>query len=94
MEQLEVIYGLRGLGQGEDSMIWFAVAKGRFSVSSFYPCLSVKVDAPFPWKQIWFLGRSSKGVFVIMTIVLNRILMINNLIWRRQVFINWCCICC
>ncbi|GMP71230.1 hypothetical protein CsSME_00029724 [Camellia sinensis var. sinensis] len=75
-----LLYKLRFGGDGEDTLLWVGLrAKG------FFRYLGV-----FPWKTIWVVGSSSKVAFFVWTAALNRILTIDNLIWRRHVSLPVC----
>lgn len=92
---LGFLYKLQFGGDGEDTLFWEGLrAKGVFSVLSFYRMLEGGGVGVFPWKNIWAVRSPSKIAFFVWTTALNRILTIDNLIRRRHVLVNWCCMCC
>ena len=78
-------------------MRWSGTSNGLFTVSSFYHLLDRGVEeageAWFPCCIVWFTGISPKVSFFVWSAALNRILTIDNLIRRKQILVNWCCMC-
>ena len=93
MELMENIYNFKEVGTGEDGMVWCGEPKGIFSVSSFYKFLSSKDRPGFSWQSIWIPGVPTKVAFFVWLAALDRVLTIDNLIRRRLVLVNWCCMC-
>ena len=93
VDLLGELYGLRGLGVREDVIRWSRSSSGVFSISSFYQLLDGEGAAEVPWRVIWFLGLLPKVSFFVWAAALNRILTIDNLMRRRWVLANRCCMC-
>lgn len=69
-------------------------SKGIFLVASYYCELVGGAAILFAWKSVWVTGPPSKVAFFVLAVTLRRILTINNLIRRRHILVNWCCMCC
>ena len=75
-------------------MRWYGVVNLMvFFLCSFYKILSSKGRTAFPGQSIWIPGVPTKVSFVVWLAALNQVLTINNLICRRHVLVNWCCMC-
>ena len=79
--------------EGEDKIWWFPSSKGKFDVCSYYNTLVRKEACPFPWKSIWSTKAPSRVAFFAWTVVLGKILTIDNLRKRNLIMINRCCLC-
>ena len=65
--------------------------KGYIFSASFYNAL-IQANAPsFPWKRA--IGVPFKVAFFVWTVSLGSILTVDNLIFRKRIFVNWCCMC-
>jgi hypothetical protein len=93
--------------RGEDQICWILSKKKLFEVKSYYHVLFTPVRSPFHWKSIWKVKISSRGVFFVWTMALEKILTLNNLrkmnIYfflisktncdkRKMNVVEWCCV--
>ena len=65
-------------------------------MASYYKCLVGEgrgQGLQFPWRSIWVFAMPTKISFFVWAATLGRVLPIDNLIRRRQVLVNWCCMC-
>jgi hypothetical protein len=46
-------------------MCWIPFKRKSFEVKSYYRVLSIPVSSHFPWKSIWNVKASSRGVFCV-----------------------------
>ena len=72
------------------------MARGSFSASFFHKHMVKESGGrrmQFPWRSIWVVGVTTKILLFVWAATLGRVLKIRNLICRRQVLVNWCCMC-
>jgi hypothetical protein len=67
--------------------------KWKFDVRSYYDTLVRKEACPFPWKSIWRTKAPYRVAFFAWTVVLGKILTIDNLRKRNLIVINRCSLC-
>jgi hypothetical protein len=90
---MELIYSTNLDGNGVDTLCWQQKSKGRFTVRSFYRCLSPTPSLVFPWKGVWNPKVPPRVAFFLWTTVLGKILTADNLRKRKIVIVTWCCMC-
>ncbi|XP_028067083.1 uncharacterized protein LOC114269911 [Camellia sinensis] len=99
VELLGFLYGLKFVGNGQDSLVWDCPrSKGIFTLSFFYRRLvqdgfAQDVARVYPWRGVWLSGLPSKVAFFVWTASLGGVLTIDNLICRGHILVNWCCLC-
>lgn len=62
----------------------------QFDVRSHYGTLRGITCANFSWRIIWQSKAPPKVVFFVWTTELGKILMVDNLIKRIRVIVDWC----
>jgi hypothetical protein len=87
------LYSHKMSREGEDKIWWVPSNKGNFDVRSLYNILASKEAIPFPWKSVWHTKAPSRVAFFTWTIVLGKILTIDNLRKMNLIVINRCCMC-
>ena len=90
---LELIYSISLNDSGVDQLCWLKNSEKRFSVKSYYHCLTSHTSIPFPWKGIWKPKVPPRVAFFVWTAVLGKILTNDNLRKQQVVMVNWCCLC-
>lgn len=69
--------------RGEDRMVWSQRSNGFFDVHSYDDALRGHNEEYFPWNVIFFSWTTTLG----------RILTVDNLIKRKVIIVDWCCMC-
>ena len=76
-----------------DQMRWKLKPNGVFDIQSDYNKLRDSLSTVFPWKVIWRVKAPRRVSFFVWCVAWNKILMGDNLRWRRLEFVDWCIMC-
>ncbi|XP_058212771.1 uncharacterized protein LOC131324709 [Rhododendron vialii] len=87
------VHDIRRIGEGEDEIRWNLSKDGSFHVKFHYQSLCGRGNSSFPWQAIWKTLAPLKVSFIIWCVAQRKILTIYNLIRRRIIIFNWCCMC-
>jgi hypothetical protein len=92
----ELLYSQRVRHGGEDKLCWIPSKRKSFEVKSYYQVLSnhiSNVHASFPWKGIWKVKAPPRVAFFVWTVMLGKILTLDNLRKKNIIMMKWCCLC-
>lgn len=83
------------LGDNElnDEMFWKLNGEEKFSVKSMYEGMCSNITPSYPEDCVWHLCIQLKASFLVWELWWNHALMIDNLVRRRMIIPNWCCLC-
>ena len=90
---MDSIYAVSLRGVGEDKICWIPTKRRGFEVQSYYQVLTGSIDQSFPWKTIWKPKVPPRVAFFVWTIVLGKILTIDNLQKLKIWILDWCFMC-
>jgi len=88
-----LLYSVRMRRDGVDKLWWSSSKKELFGVSSYYSVLVGNNVSFFPWKSIWKTKVLLMVAFFAWSMVLGKILSMDNIRNRHVIVIDRCCIC-
>jgi hypothetical protein len=88
-----LLYSIRVRSVGDGKLWWTPSHKGKFVVYSFYKVLTCKEEDPFHWRSIWRTKFPLKVTFFTWSVVLGKMLTLDNLRKRHVIVIDRCYMC-
>ena len=90
----ETLHSHSSFKVGGDGLWWRLKGNGIFDISSYYIALRGSLPITFPWKAIWSVCVPQRVAFFVWSATWDKILTIDNLMWRGYQLTGWCCLCC
>jgi hypothetical protein len=88
-----VLYLVRVRQEGEDKLCWVSSKRGLFAIRSFYSVLVRNDGSLFLWKSVWQTTVPLRVVFITLSAVLDKILIMDNLRKQHVIVVDRCCMC-
>lgn len=90
---MDLIYFGSWRRNGVDKICWKPSTRGVFYVCSYYRALKPQTQIFFPQKLLWKPKVPPNVSFFLWIVALGKILTIDNLMMRKVVVVDWCCLC-
>ena len=90
---LEFIQSRIPRGVGSDTSHWCLNENGKFDTRSYYNNIWGASASNFPWKGVWKVKIPKRVAIFVWTAVHGQILILDNLMLRKRILVNRCCMC-
>jgi len=90
---LEFIQSRIRRGVGSDTSHWCLNENGKFDTRSYYNNIWGASASNFPWKGVWKVKIPKRVAIFVWTAVHGQILTLDNLMLRKRILVNRCCMC-
>ena len=90
---MDLLYSTPIQGAGEDKLIWGNPDSKALTVKQYYRSLSSPSIRSFPWRCVWKSKVPPRVAFFSWTVMLGKILTIDNLRKCGLILVDWCCLC-